>query len=295
MRAIQLWLLFVGLVAGLLCGVSAAQSETKSAATRKDPQSRPPSSAKDPVPPPPPPSDPAPSATRSAPDGVLLPKADRVRINPLDASQKPVTTPLKVTRPATEALVQIQMRLGQNPAYDGIQITHAGFAEEGDRLLLIVDGRLSEGRLRSVAESVCVKVMQESFANADGTLPTPKLDQLPVVKPSPQIASKAFDLGLQHYKKNDFKSASDSFAQAVTENPFELSYKYWKVIAELSLRHESEALRLLRPLVLRRQSARSTGNSREYLNVLRRLEPVQGLVRQKLTGLEQELALEKQP
>ena len=120
----------------------------------------------------------------------------------------------------------------------------------------------------------------------------PKLDQLPVVKPSPKAAAKAFDLGLQYYTKTSYQPARDAFAQAVTENPFELSYKYWQVIAELALGHESVARQLLRPLVLRRQSTRSSGKSQEYLNVLRRLEPAQGLIRQKLTRLEQELALE---
>ena len=64
------------------------------------------------------------------------------------------------------------------------------------------------------------------------------------------------------------------------------------MIAEIALGHESVARQLLRPLVLRRLPARSSGNRQEYLNVLRRLEPAQGLVRQKLTRLEQELSFE---
>ena len=296
MSRTRAWLLLVGLAAGLLCGVTTAQPEPKpksaSAAVGKDSQPPVPPSSKDPVPPPPPP-DQTPPATRSLQDGALpVPKADRVKIKPLDPSPMPVTKPLTVTRPATEALAQIQTRLGQNPACDGIQITQARYEEVEDRLRLVVEGRLSEGRLRAVAENVCAKVMQESAAAADGTWPVPKLDQLPVVKPSPKAAAKAFDLGLQHYAKSVYQPARDAFAQAVAENPFDLSYKYWQVIAELALGHESVARRLLRPLVLRRQPAHSSSNRQEYQNVVRRLEPAQGLVRQKLTRLEQDLALE---
>jgi hypothetical protein len=211
----------------------------------------------------------------------------------LTPAPTPVMDQLKLIRPSAEAaLSRIQASLGQNPDWDGIQITQARYEDDQDRVILVVEGRLSEARLRSYAARVCESVMQETFASANGVFPVPKLDQLPVLKPAPREAATAFNEGLQHYRKGNYESAGREFARAVSENPFHQSYKYWRVVNELAAGHDNDARRLMRPLILRRTQAKTTKQADEYTDVLRRLESVQGTVRQKMNRLEEELLRE---
>lgn len=213
------------------------------------------------------------------------------------AAPTPIPTPvldqLKLVRPSAEpALARIQMTLGQNPEWDGIQITQARYEDDQDRTILVVEGRLSEARLRSVAQKICGTVMQETFGAAGGAFPVPKLDQLPVVKPSQSKAVEAFNEGVAHYRKGNYEAAHQEITRAIFENPFNQSYKYWLVVTEIAAGHDDQARRLLRPLVLRRTRARSAKQADEYTDVLRRLESVQGTVRQKMNRLEEELLRE---
>lgn len=265
-----------GLVMLSLSGLLVAQeaSPAKEKATEKKAASK---SADDPVPPPPPPPRAVkkPSTTKEAP-----PKTQSTTATVPNAAM------------AQLALVRIQMTLGQNPEWDGIQITSARYESDQDQVLLVVEGQLSEGRLRSKAQKVCESVLQELDASGNGALPQPKVDQLKVTRPAPREAATIFDEGLQQYRKGNYDAASREIAKAIVENPFNLGYKYWLVVVELAAGHEDQARRLMRPLVLRRARATTGKQSDEYTEVLRRLESVQGPVRQRLNQLEAELLKE---
>lgn len=269
-------LIAIGLVMAALSGLLVAQepSSTKGTATEKTVGSK---SKDDPVPPPPPPprAGQKPSVTKGAP-----------------AKSQPATVALPNAASAHAALVKIQTALGQNPECDGIQITNVRYENDQDQLLLVVDGRLSEGRLRLKAQKVCESVLQETFASTSGVVPLPRLDQMTVVRPAPREASTIFDEGLQHYRKGNHEAAEREISRAIHENPFNLSYKYWLVVAEVAAGHDDQARRLLRPLILRRTHATSAIQADEYIGVLRRLESVQGAVRQRMNRLEEELLRE---
>ncbi len=269
-------LMATGLVMAALSGLLVAQesSPAKGTATGKKVESK---SSDDPVPPPPPP-----------PRAVKKPSTTK------DAPLKPQASAAAVPNAAMAqlALVRIQMALGQNPEWDGIQISSARYESDQDQVLLVVEGQLSEGRLRSKAQKVCESVLQEIDASANGALPLPKVDQLKVTKPAPREAATIFDEGLQQYRKGNHEVASREISRAIVENPFNLGYKYWLVVVELAAGHEDQARRLLRPLVLRRARATTGKQTDEYTEVLRRLESVQGPVRQRLNQLEGELLKE---
>ena len=272
-------LIATGLVMAALSGLLVAQESpgAKGTATEKKVESK---SSDDPVPPPPPPPSASkkPSTTKAAP-----------------SKSQPATVAWPNAASAHAALVKIQTALGQNPEWDGIQITSVRFENDQDQLLLIVDGRLTEGRLRSKAGKVCESVMQEMFASANGVLPLPKLDQLKVIRPAPREAATIFDEGLQHYRKGNYEAASREITRAIVENPFNQGYKYWLVVAEVAAGDDDQARRLLRPLILRRTQAKSTKQTDEYSEVQRRLESVQGTIRQKMNLLEEELLRETAP
>ena len=273
-------LIAIGLVMAALNGLLVAQesSDGKGAATeKKKVESK---SSDDPVPPPPPP----PSASK---------KPSTIKAAP--SKSQPATVALPNAASAHAALVKIQMELGQNPEWDGIQISSVRFESDQDQVLLVVEGRLSEGRLRSKAGKVCESVMQEMFASANGVLPLPKLDQLKVIRPAPREAATIFDEGLQHYRKGNYEAAGREITRAIIENPFNLGYKYWLVVVEVAAGHDDQARRLLLPLILRRTQAKSTKQSDEYAEVQRRLESVQGTIRQKMNRLEEELLRETAP
>ncbi len=265
-----------GLVMAALSSLLVAQDSpgAKGKATEKKVESK---SSDDPVPPPPPPPSASkkPSTTKAAP-----------------STSQPATVALPNAASAHAALVKIQTALGQNPEWDGIQITSVRFENDQDQLLLVAEGQLSEGRLRSKAGKVCESVMQEMFASANGILPLPKLDQLKVIRPAPREAATIFDEGLQHYRKGNYEAASREITRAIVENPFNLGYKYWLVVAEVAAGHDDQARRLLLPLILRRTQAKSAKQSDEYSEVQRRLESVQGAIRQKMNRLEEELLRE---
>lgn len=205
----------------------------------------------------------------------------------------PVLDQMRFVRPSADpALARIQTLLGQNPEWDGIQITQARYEDDQDRMMFVVEGRLSEARFRSVVEKICGTVMQETFASANGVFPVPKVDQLRVVKPKQREAVDAFNEGVAHYRKANYEAASKELTRAIFENPFNQSYKYWLVVSELAAGHDDQARRLLRPLILRRTRARSAKQSDEYTEVLRRLESVQGTIRQRMNRLEEELLRE---
>ena len=234
-------LIATGHVMAALSGLLVAQesSGTKGTATEKKVESK---SSDDPVPPPPPPprAGQKPSVTKGVP-----------------SKSQPTAVALPNAASAHAALVNIQTALGQNPEWDGIQITSLRYENDQDQLLLVVDGRLSEGRLRSKAQKVCESVMQETFASANGVVPLPKLDQLQVIKPAPREAATIFDDGLQHYRKGNYEAAGREFTRAIIENPFHQGYKHWLVVAELAAGHDDQARRLLRPLILRRKIGRA--------------------------------------
>ena len=273
-------LMVTGLLMAVLSGLLVAQESpgAKGTATEKKVESK---SSDDPVPPPPPPPSASkkPSTTKAAPA----------------KSPPAVASALPNAASAHAALVKIQTALGQNPEWDGIQITSVRFENDQDQVLLVVDGRLSEGRLRSKAGKVCESVMQEMFASANGVLPLPKLDQLKVIRPAPREAATIFDEGLQHYRKGNNEAASREITRAIIENPFNLGYKYWLVVAEVAAGHDDQARRLLLPLILRRTQAKSTKQTDEYAEVQRRLESVQGAIRQQMNRLEEELLRETAP
>lgn len=268
-----------GLVMVSLSGFLLAQesSPAKGTATEKKVESK---SSDDPVPPPPPP-----------PRAVKKPSATK------DTPSKPLPSAVAVPNAAMAqlALVRIQIALGQNPECDGIQITSARYEGDQDQVLLVVEGQLSEGRLRSKAQKVCESVLQDIVPSESGVLPQPKVDPLKVIKPAPREAATIFDEGLQHYRKGNYEAASQEIARAIVENPFNQSYKYWLVISEIAAGHDDQARRLLLPLILRRARATSGKQSDEYTDVLRRLESVQGAVRQKMNRLEEELLRELAP
>ncbi len=272
-------LMATGLVMVSLSGLLVAQegSPAKEKATEKKAESK---SADDPVPPPPPPPRAVkkPSTTKEAP-----PKTQSTAVAIPNAAM------------AQLALFKIQIALGQNPEWDGVQISSVQFESEQDQVLLVVDGRLSEGRLRSKAQKVCESVLQEIFSSENGALPQPKLDSLKVIRPAPREAATIFDEGLQHYRKGNHEAASREITRAIVENPFNLGYKYWLVVVEVAAGHDDQARRLLRPLILRRTQATSTKQTDEYVEVQRRLESVQGVVRQKMNQLEEELLRESAP
>ena len=272
-------LMATGLVMVALSGLLVAQesSSAKGTATEKKAESK---SSDDPVPPPPPPprAGQKPSVTKVAP-----------------SKSQPAAVALPNAASAHAVLVKIQTTLGQNPEWDGVQITSVRYENDQDQLLLVVDGRLSEGRLRSKAQKVCETVLQETFASVDGTLPLPKLDQLKVIRPAPREAATIFDEGLLLYRKGNYEAASQQIARAIVENPFSQGYKYWLVVVEVAAGHDDQARRLLRPLILRRTQATSTKQTDEYTEVQRRLESVQGAVRQKMNRLEEELLRESAP
>ena len=269
-------LIVTGLLIAVLSGLLVAQetSGAKATAKEKKVESK---SSDDPVPPPPPPPSASkkPSTTKAAP-----------------SKSQPAAVALPNAASAHAALVKIQTALGQNPEWDGIQMTSVRFESDQDQVLLVVEGRLSEGRLRSKAGKVCESVMQETFASANGVLPLPKLDQLKVIRPAPREAATIFDEGLQHYRKGNYEAASREITRAIVENPFNLGYKYWLVVVEVAAGHDDQARRLLRPLILRRTRAISTKQTDEYVEVVRRLESVQGAVRQRMNQLEDELLKE---
>ena len=272
-------LMVTGLLIAVLSGLLVAQESpgAKGTATEKKVEMK---SSDDPVPPPPPPSSTSkkPSTTKAAP-----------------SKSQPATVALPNAASAHSALVKIQTALGQNPEWDGIQITSVRFENDQDQVMLVVEGRLSEGRLRSKAQKVCESVMQETFASANGVLPLPKLDQLKVIRPAPREAATIFDEGLQHYRKGNYEAASREITRAIIENPFNQGYKYWLVVVEVAAGHDDQARRLLRPLILRRTQAKSTKQTDEYAEVQRRLESVQGAIRQKMNRLEEELLRETTP
>ena len=269
------WML-TGLVIVLVNSLLVAQESSgeKEKATAKKVESK---SVDDPVPPPPPPprAGQKPTATKGG-----MPKSQSKSIELPNAAA------------AHALLVTIQTELGQNPDWDGIQVANVRFEIDQDQLLLVVEGRLSEGRLRSKVGKVCESVIQETFASANATVPVPKLDQLTVTRPAPSEAATIFDEGLQRYRKGNYEAASQAITKAIVENPFNQGYKYWLVISEIAAGHDDQARRLLKPLILRRSRAASGKQSDEYLGVLRRLESVQGAVRQKLNRLEEELLRE---
>lgn len=270
-----------GFMMAALSGLLVAQesSDGKGAATEKNQVES--KSADDPVPPPPPPprAGQKPSVTKAAPA----------------KSSPAVAAVLPNAAAAHAALVKIQTALGQNPEWDGIQITSVRFENDQDQLRLVAEGRLSEGRLRSKAGKVCESVMQETFASANGVLPLPTLDPLKVIRPAPREAATIFDEGLRHYRKGNYEAARQEITRAIIENPFNLGYKYWLVVAEVAAGHDDQARRLLLPLILRRTQAKSTKPSDEYSEVQRRLESVQGAIRQKMNRLEEELLREAAP
>jgi hypothetical protein len=265
-----------GLVMASLSGLLIAQeaSPAKEKATEKKADSK---SADDPVPPPPPP-----------PRAVKKPSATK------EAAPKTPSTTAVVPNAAMAqlALVKIQIALGQNPEWDGIQISSVRFESDQDQVLLVVEGRLSEGRFRSKAQKVCESVLQDIFLSENGALPLPKLDQMKVIRPAPREAATIFDEGLQHYRKGNYESASQEVTRAIVENPFNLGYKYWLVVVEVAAGHDDQARRLLRPLILRRSLAKSNKQTDEFTEVQRRLESVQGAIRQKMNRLEEELLSE---
>lgn len=272
-------LMATGLVMVSLTGLLVAQESpgAKGTATEKKVESK---SSVDPVPPPPPPPSASkkPSTTKAAP-----------------SKSQPATIALPNAASAHASLVKIQTALGQNPEWDGIQITSVRFENDQDQLRLVAEGRLSEGRLRSKAGKVCELVMQEMFASADGVLPLTQLDQLKVIRPVPREAATIFDEGMQLYRKGNYEAASREITRAIIENPFHLGYKYWLIVAEVAAGHDDQARRLLRPLILRRTQAKSAKQTDEYAEVQRRLESVQGAIRQKMNRLEEELLRETAP
>ena len=272
----RIGLMATGRVMAALSGLLVAQepSGAKEKATEKKVESK---SSDDPVPPPPPP----PSASK---------KPTTTKVAP--SKSQPAAVALPNAASAQAALVTIQTALGQNSEWDGIQITSVRYENDQDQLLLVAEGRLSEGRLRSKAGKVCESAMQELFASANGVIPVPKLDQLKVIRPAPREAATIFDEGLTHYRKGNYEAASREITRAIVENPFNLGYKYWLVVVEVAAGHDDQARRLLRPLILRRTQAKSAKQTDEYTEVQRRLESVQGAIRQKMNRLEEELLRE---
>jgi tetratricopeptide (TPR) repeat protein len=257
-------------------GMLAAQEtpEAKGAATEKKAESK---SKDDPVPPPPPPPRAVkkPGATKEAP-----------------AKSQASTAVLPNAATAQLVLVKIQLALGQNPECDGIQITSVRFDSDQEQALLVVEGRLSEARLRSVAARTCGTVLREVLEAESGAVPEPRLDRMTIVKPSQREAIKAFNEGLAFYRQGNYDAANKEITRAISENSFNLGYKYWLVVVELAAGHDDQARRLLRPLILRRTRATTGKQMDEYVDVLRRLESVQGAVRQKMNRLDEELLKE---
>lgn len=205
----------------------------------------------------------------------------------------PQTNDLEVELPAAApAVVRMQSAIGMNPAWDGIQLSNGSYVEEDGQLYLDLAGSLSSEEMRTVAADLANKALQESFGKVFGTWPTPRVDDLAIVVPSSDDAARYFNRGVSLYLQRKYEDSKAALDRAVATNPYELSYRYWRVAAVLGSGSETDAKALLRPLTARRWKGSSDGFSTEYMQVLRSMERIQGPVRRRIVKMEREILVD---
>lgn len=205
----------------------------------------------------------------------------------------PQTGDLEVVLPDPgPAVVRIQSALGMNAAWDGIQLRAGKYVEQDGQLYLDLTGSLVTEELRTTAADVANQALQASFGKLAGTWPTPRVDDLQIIVPSSDDAARHFNRGVSLYLRRKYKDSRSSFDQAVATDPYDLSYRYWRVAAVIGAGAENDARALLRPLTMRRWQGDSDGFSTEYMQVLRSMERVQGPVRRRIVQLEREIFVE---
>ena len=197
--------------------------------------------------------------------------------------------------PADEALLAIQLAAGRDRQLDGIQISNAKFVEDSTKIpFLQLEGRVATEENRVATNKLAADVMTKMFGDADGgQWPKPKVDTLEVIEPSEAVAEVFFNNGLAHYIRKEYPQAEDAFARAVVEFPYVEAFKYWHIVSLTIQKKDAEALRRLRPLTLRRRDAEEdTAYTADYVEVMKRLERIQGSVRNKLLEMEEQIFAE---
>ena len=102
------------------------------------------------------------------------------------------------------------------------------------------------------------------------------------VPPSIAKAALQFNLGLQHFWKNDYAGAAVKFLQASAESPETVEYRYWQAVCALKLGHADRARDIMQIIVARQPNLDPETTRRLYMS----LQRIQGNMRTDLAELE---------
>src|SRR5262249_36756616 len=116
---------------------------------------------------------------------------------------------------------------------------------------------------------------------------TVDLEKLEPVVPSSAAAAERFRRGLAALGECDYPDAREWLESAVLEAPARLDYYCYLIVAEIGVGDEEAALARLTHLARLQMSGELDGG---YIH--RRLEPVQGLVRDRLSALQERARIE---
>jgi len=246
---------------------------------------------------------------------VVTPERDRFRIVPiLDKSQVKeqqqelekllnellpmmeynLQTPR--SRPISKYVAELQASLENDLSLGSCLISGAHFerpAPGSTAQVLMLRGRIAdeEQKLLILEQSVEVLQRPEFVVVLEGMLPKP--DDMRVVVPSEELASRLFNIGVTKFIKRDYDGAHVAFTRSILEAPRRTKYRYWKIVTEIGQGEMERAYMHLRPLVaMRRQGSRFSYSGDGYASVLESLERVQGPIRQCLHKLEERAYLE---
>jgi hypothetical protein len=209
--------------------------------------------------------------------------------------------------PFSDLMADLRLAVETEPRLGGCMISGGYYAadeNEPGKLNLVLLGRIAKEGQDVEIEGLCGSLMRTDPAwvkpSAGDSAPasdradfiplaiSPTSAQLTVVEPSEANGRWFYAAGLNHFWRDEYAQAAQSFRQAALESPRKLQYQYWWVLSDLALGDADLARRRMTAAVERFRDSNFDRQSPEYLAVVRSLERVQGPLRRQLLKLETE-------
>ncbi len=200
-----------------------------------------------------------------------------------------VDTTKDLQLPLSTLLGELRRIIDIEPAFAGCAIDSAAYIvprkEAEPRFDLLLSGRVWKQEQIEALHDLCGRLMARDPAwQAAGVGVSPQCaDTLAVVAPNPARAAFHYSDAMHHFWARDYGNADRLLAAASLDDPPNLVYRYWRVLAGLAsgddVQAEERLQRTIAGFKVRQQST-------EYVEVLRAIYRIQGPLRMSLLAAE---------